>query len=65
MLNHVLNYAETNGFDGLMLHVQINNEIALAFYKKFGFEIINTAENYYKKISPSDAFVLLKDLRKS
>lgn len=43
-------------------HVQINNESALDFYKRFGFEIVETVENYYKRIEPADAYVLEKKL---
>ena len=39
-------------------HVQVNNEEAIAFYQKFGFEIRETKENYYKRITPADALVL-------
>lgn len=46
-------------------HVQVSNEGALAFYKKFGFEVIETSENYYKRIEPADAFVLEKKLHTS
>ena len=41
-------------------HVQVNNEIAIEFYKKFGFEIVEKKEQYYKRIEPSDAYVLKK-----
>ena len=41
-------------------HVQENNEVALAFYKKFEFEIVEKKKDYYKRIEPSDAFVLKK-----
>ncbi|XP_053213079.1 N-alpha-acetyltransferase 50-like [Panonychus citri] len=63
MLQHVLSYAEKNDLDGLFLHVQINNEGAINFYKKFGFEIIDVKENYYKRIEPAAAYVLQKDLK--
>lgn len=62
MLEHVLNYAEKNKFEKITLHVQVNNETALAFYKKFGFEIVETAYLYYKRIEPADAHVLQKTL---
>lgn len=44
-------------------HVQISNEGAIDFYKKFGFEIVETKQHYYKRIEPADAHVLQKTLR--
>lgn len=41
-------------------HVQVNNEGAIDFYKKFGFEIVATKQQYYKRIEPADAHVLQK-----
>lgn len=46
-------------------HVQVNNQSALEFYKKFGFSVIATEKQYYKRIEPSDAYVLEKDLTQS
>lgn len=43
-------------------HVQVNNESAIEFYKKFGFEVVDMKKNYYKRISPADAYVLQKNL---
>lgn len=43
--------------------MQVNNEGAIEFYKKFGFEIVETKEHYYKRIEPADAHVLQKNLR--
>ncbi|TNM96313.1 N-alpha-acetyltransferase 50 isoform X1 [Takifugu rubripes] len=64
MLNHVLNICEKDGtFDNIYLHVQINNESAIDFYQRFGFQIIETKKNYYKRIEPADAHVLQKSLR--
>ncbi|KAL4142604.1 hypothetical protein QTP88_005032 [Uroleucon formosanum] len=64
MVEHVLNYVESDGtFDSVYLHVQLNNDSAIKFYKKFGFEIVETKEHYYKRIEPADAYVLEKRLR--
>lgn len=46
-------------------HVQLNNDGAIEFYKKFGFEIVETKEHYYKRIEPADAYVLEKVLKPS
>lgn len=42
----------------IYLHVQVNNEIALTFFKKFGFTVERTVENYLKDVIPSDCFLL-------
>lgn len=62
LLKHVLDYAFKKGIDNIYLHVQINNTGAIDFYKKFGFEIVDTKEDYYKRIEPSSALVLKKQL---
>uniref|UniRef100_U5EWV7 N-terminal methionine N(alpha)-acetyltransferase NatE n=1 Tax=Corethrella appendiculata TaxID=1370023 RepID=U5EWV7_9DIPT len=63
MVQHILNYVERDGnFDSIFLHVQVNNEGAIEFYKKFGFEIVETKQQYYKRIEPADAHVLQKTL---
>jgi len=64
MLKHVLDYVERDGnFDSIFLHVQVNNDSAISFYQRFGFNIVETKPAYYKKIEPADAHVLRKDLR--
>lgn len=65
MLEHVLTIAQKDdNYDGIFLHVQINNASAIAFYQKFGFEIIETKQHYYKRIEPADAHVLQKTLKR-
>ncbi|CAG8511781.1 16297_t:CDS:2 [Cetraspora pellucida] len=70
LLEHILHHA-TSGttnkqkFIEIYLHVQVSNEEALAFYKKYDFEIVGTVEGYYKKISPSNAYVLSRKLVKN
>ena len=66
MVQHILNYVEKDGnFDSIFLHVQVNNKGAIDFYTKFGFEIVETKELYYKRIEPADAHVLQKSIRKT
>nr|CAB3264180.1 N-alpha-acetyltransferase 50-like [Phallusia mammillata] len=63
LLKHIFQICESDGkFRSIFLHVQINNDSAINFYKHFGFEIVETKESYYKRIQPSDAYVLEKKL---
>lgn len=41
----------------------MNNEGAIKFYEKHGFEIVEEKKNYYKRIEPADAYVLQKTFR--
>lgn len=50
-------------FSSIVRHVQVNNEGAIRFYEKFGFEIVEEKKNYYKRIEPADAYVLQKSFR--
>ncbi|VDM40352.1 unnamed protein product [Toxocara canis] len=61
LLKHVIALCEKDpSIDNIYLHVQVNNESALDFYKRFGFEIVGTAEKYYKRIEPDSAYILVK-----
>ena len=62
MLEYILDLVKTDAeFKELLtvvLHVQTNNDSALAFYKQHGFEITGHKENYYQKLEPSDCHIL-------
>ena len=59
MLEHVVALATRDvSVHSIYLHVQVSNEDALAFYQKSGFRIVATEQSYYKRITPSDAYLL-------
>nr|AVY91634.1 N-alpha-acetyltransferase 50 [Saccharum hybrid cultivar SP80-3280] len=60
LLNHVFDLSAKQNISEIYLHVQTNNDDAIAFYKKFGFEITQTIHNYYMNITPPDCYVLTK-----
>lgn len=60
LLNHALELCAKQNISEIYLHVQTNNEDAISFYKKFGFEITETIQNYYTNITPPDCYVLTK-----
>eukprot|EP01089_Gocevia_fonbrunei_P022990 TRINITY_DN9511_c0_g1_i1.p1 TRINITY_DN9511_c0_g1~~TRINITY_DN9511_c0_g1_i1.p1 ORF type:complete len:171 (-),score=27.79 TRINITY_DN9511_c0_g1_i1:24-536(-) len=63
VLDTVCNKDELKGtIEEVYLHVQVNNDNAISFYKKFGFEIVETLKDYYKRIEPRDCYVLSKKL---
>lgn len=60
LLNHVIELSGKQNIGEIYLHVQTNNEDAISFYKKFGFEITETIHNYYTNITPPDCYVVTK-----
>lgn len=61
LLNHVIQYArESDKVDEIFLHVQVSNTVALKFYERFGFKVVSTIKNYYKRIEPSDCFLVTR-----
>ncbi|KQK08675.1 N-alpha-acetyltransferase 50 [Brachypodium distachyon] len=60
LLNHVFDLCAKQNIPEIYLHVQTNNDDAIAFYKKFGFEITETIHKYYTNITPPDCYVLTK-----
>uniref|UniRef100_A0A915PSA0 N-terminal methionine N(alpha)-acetyltransferase NatE n=1 Tax=Setaria digitata TaxID=48799 RepID=A0A915PSA0_9BILA len=63
LLEHVFTLCDRDPtIENIYLHVQINNESALDFYKSFGFEVVGIAEKYYKRIEPDSAYILVKKI---
>lgn len=46
----------------IVLNVIVNNDAAISFYKKFNFKYVKTETNYYRNITPRDAYLFEKDL---
>ncbi|EFO17087.1 acetyltransferase [Loa loa] len=65
LLEHVFTLCDKDPtIENIFLHVQINNESALDFYKRFGFEVVGVAEKYYKRIEPDSAYILVKRIER-
>ncbi|ORX50877.1 acyl-CoA N-acyltransferase [Hesseltinella vesiculosa] len=64
LLEHILKEVGNKEHDisKVYLHVQINNDAAVEFYKKHGFQVTQTQQDYYKNVEPRDAYVLEKVL---
>ncbi|KAI8343118.1 acyl-CoA N-acyltransferase [Chlamydoabsidia padenii] len=64
LLEHILTEAgkKEHAINKVYLHVQISNDAAVAFYKKHGFQVVETEKDYYKGVEPRDAFVLEKTI---
>lgn len=47
--------------DAVFLHVQVNNQVAMDFYKRHGFEQAELCENYYEEsVQPRNAYIFQK-----
>ncbi|GAA5874779.1 hypothetical protein JCM16303_002979 [Sporobolomyces ruberrimus] len=42
----------------ISLHVQVGNDYGKKFWEKFGFTVVETVPNYYRKIEPRDAWLM-------
>ena len=55
----LLKYIETEGIKNITLEVRENNDVAINFYKKNGYEIVATRKNYYKE---ENGYLMMKNL---
>lgn len=64
MLKHVFHLVDNDpSITSIYLHVQVNNQDAIKFYERHGFSKVSTAENYYKKVEPTDAYLVERRVR--
>lgn len=54
-------YRRTEMVKRIMLHVHVENEKAISFYLKNAFRILNVVPDYYRKLNPSSAYLLMFD----
>uniref|UniRef100_A0A1I7Z0R8 N-terminal methionine N(alpha)-acetyltransferase NatE n=1 Tax=Steinernema glaseri TaxID=37863 RepID=A0A1I7Z0R8_9BILA len=65
MLKYVFDICEKDpSITSIKLHVQTSNKEALEFYEKFGFQVTEIVEDYYKRIEPNDAYYLAKKIER-
>ncbi|TMW69018.1 hypothetical protein Poli38472_001174 [Pythium oligandrum] len=62
LVRSIIKHAVADNIDDIYLHVQTSNDVALCFYRSFGFEITEIIRDYYKHIDPPDCYVLVKKL---
>lgn len=62
MLDYLIDQAKNEELSQIYLHVQVSNNAALKFYQKHLFRITNTVQEYYKKIEPRAAHILIRDI---
>ncbi|ODV89676.1 hypothetical protein CANCADRAFT_142051 [Tortispora caseinolytica NRRL Y-17796] len=60
LLSKVVEVCREKKVHEIVIHVSVENEDALAWYKKRGFEQTGTLEGYYKQLSNTKAAVLVK-----
>ncbi|THD20411.1 N-acetyltransferase NAT13 [Fasciola hepatica] len=66
MLKHVVRFCKKHGgIRSIYLHVHVENSGAVAFYKRFGFDITGEVEDYYRCVEPKTAYILEKNLSHS
>ncbi|KAJ5078977.1 n-alpha-acetyltransferase 50 [Anaeramoeba ignava] len=60
-LEKVISAAQDDAsIEDVYLHVHVDNDLAISFYKNFGFEVKERIDGYYKDVNPPDCFILSK-----
>lgn len=68
LITHVLHLVRTSpacaDVVDVYLHVQEGNDEALRFYEGYGFEVKEKLVGYYKRIEPSDCYIVRKPVER-
>ncbi|KAH9817695.1 acyl-CoA N-acyltransferase, partial [Melampsora americana] len=67
LLDHVIQAAvkiRLPKLTSVYVHVQVGNEDAKTFYEGHGFVVEGEVKDYYRKIEPRDAWILVKQIKK-
>lgn len=63
MMELMLNQAKAQQTLGMSLEVRVSNQVALALYHQYGFEIVATRKRYYQ--NGEDAYLMFKKWEES
>lgn len=59
MMKQILSIAKHDDrIVSMYLHVKVDNDLAIEFYKRFGFAIRELKKNYYVRMEPPDAYIM-------
>ena len=60
MLEEIINIAKEKNMKSITLEVNVNNNIAINLYKKYGFKEVGTRPKYYN--NTDDAIIMTKEI---
>ena len=60
MLEEIINIAKNKNMKSITLEVNVNNNIAINLYKKYGFKEVGTRPKYYN--NTDDAIIMTKEI---
>ena len=60
MLEEIINIAKNKNMKSITLEVNVNNNIAINLYKKYGFKEVGIRPKYYN--NTDDAIIMTKEI---
>jgi ribosomal protein S18 acetylase RimI-like enzyme len=62
LMEYCIEDVETSGCENITLEVNVNNNVGIHLYEKFGFQVAATRSKYYKG---EDGLLMIRELKKS